>query len=137
MLDLGAAPGGKTLLSAARMRNTGSILAVDPIKSRYFRLRANLERCGVCNVRYRLDDGRNLGRRMPAAFDRVLLDAPCSSEARFRSRATRSRFGIGRRARVRETAHKQRGLIRAAFACLKPGRRDLGVLHLFVRTQGE
>lgn len=120
VLDLAAAPGGKTLITAARMRNTGTITAVDPIRSRYYRMRANLERCGATNVRGRLEDGRNLGRRMPETFDRVLLDAPCSSEARFRA-GVPATFAHWSPRKVRETTRKQRGLIRAAFACLKPG----------------
>ena len=120
VLDLAAAPGGKTLIAAARMRNTGTITAVDAIKSRYYRMRANLERCGATNVHCWLDDGRNLGRRMPKMFDRVLLDAPCSSEARFRA-GTPGTFSHWSPRKVRETTRKQRGLIRAAFACLKPG----------------
>lgn len=120
VLDLAAAPGGKTLMTAARMRNTGTITAVDPIKSRYHRMRANLARCGATNVRCRLVDGRSLGRRMPATFDRVLLDAPCSSEARFRA-GVPTTFAHWSPRKVRETTRKQRGLIRAAFACLKPG----------------
>ena len=120
VLDLAAAPGGKTLMTAAKMRHTGTIAAVDPIKSRYFRMRANLARCGATNVRCRLVDGRSLGRRMPATFDRVLLDAPCSSEARFRA-GVPATFAHWSPRKVRETTRKQRGLIRAAFACLKPG----------------
>ena len=120
VLDLAAAPGGKTLMTAARMRNTGTITAVDPIKSRYYRMRANLARCGVTNVRCRLEDGRKMGRRMPATFDRVLLDAPCSSEARFRADEPAT-FAHWSPRKVRETTRKQRGLIRAAYACLKPG----------------
>lgn len=113
VLDLAAAP-------AARMCNAGSILAVDAVKSRFFRLRANLERCGVANTRCRLDDGRNFGHRMPEQFDRVLLDAPCSSEARIRAGEPATLRHWSPR-KVREAAHKQRGLIRSAFACLKPG----------------
>ena len=120
VLDLAAAPGGKTLITAARMHNTGTITAVDPIKSRYYRMQANLARCGVTNVRCRLADGRRLGRRMPGTFDRVLLDAPCSSEARFRA-GEPATFAHWSPRKVRETTRKQRGLIRAAFACLKPG----------------
>ena len=120
VLDLAAAPGGKTLITAARMRNTGAITAVDPIKSRYYRMRANLARCGVANVRCRLEDGRGMGRRMPRTFDRVLLDAPCSSEARFRA-GEPATFAHWSPRKVRETTRKQRGLVRAAFSCLKPG----------------
>ena len=120
VLDLAAAPGGKTLLMAAAMGNRGSILAVDAVRSRYYRLRANLRRCGAENVRCRLDDGRNLARAMPERFDRVLLDAPCSSEARFRAAEPKTTRHWSRR-KVQESAHKQRGLIRAAFRCLRPG----------------
>lgn len=136
VLDLAAAPGGKTVLTAACMHNAGAILAVDAIKTRFFRLRANLERCGVANASCRLDDGRNLGRRMPAAFDRVLLDAPCSSEARFRA-GDGGTFRHWSPRKVRETAHKQRGLIRAAFACLKPGGTLLYCTCSFARKENE
>ena len=120
VLDLAAAPGGKTLLAAARMGNAGSILAVDAVKGRYFRMRANLERCGVANARCMLADGRRLGHRHARAFDRVLLDAPCSSEARFRVDRPET-YAYWSPRKVREMVRKQRGLIRAAFACLKPG----------------
>ena len=136
VLDLAAAPGGKTLITAARMRNTGAITAVDPIKSRYYRMRANLARCGVTNVRCRLEDGRRLGRRMPETFDRVLLDAPCSSEARFRADEP-STFAHWSPRKVRETTRKQRGLIRAAFACLKPGGTLVYCTCSFARKENE
>lgn len=119
VLDLAAAPGGKTLLVAARIGSTGSMVAVERVKGRFHRLRANLERCGVRNARCRLGDGRRVARSL-GLFDRVLLDAPCASEARFRADdAATMRHWSPRK--VREAAHKQRGLIRAAFAALKPG----------------
>jgi 16S rRNA (cytosine1407-C5)-methyltransferase len=83
VLDLAAAPGGKTLQLAALMQNSGRLSAVEAVKGRFFRLRANLERGGVTNARTFLMDGRAVGRKCPEMFDRVLLDAPCSSEARF------------------------------------------------------
>ncbi len=119
VLDLAAAPGGKTVLIAARMGNSGSVLAVEPVKSRFFRMQANLERCGVRNTRCRLGDGRRVARALPPMYDRVLLDAPCASEARFRTddEATMSHWSPRK---VRESVQKQRGLIRAAFRTLKP-----------------
>ena len=120
VLDLAAAPGGKTLLMAAAMDNSGSILAVDAVRGRYHRMRANLERCGATNVRCRLDDGRSLARALPEGFDRVLLDAPCSSEARFRAAEPKTMRHWSPR-KVKEAAHKQRGLLRSAFRCLRPG----------------
>ena len=84
VLDLAAAPGGKTLAMAARMQNTGRIAAVEPIRGRFHRMQANLRRCGVTNVQFYQRDGRGVGRAVPDRFDRVLLDAPCSSESRMR-----------------------------------------------------
>ena len=120
LLDLAAAPGGKTILAAARMENRGTILAIDAIRPRFHRLEANLSRCGVTIAECRWQDARALGHAAGERFDRVLLDAPCASEARFRSAEPASWRHWSPR-KVREAAHKQRGLLRAAFRCLKPG----------------
>lgn len=120
VLDLAAAPGGKTILTAAQMENQGTILAVDASRPRFHRLQANLVRCGVTIADCRWQDGRELGRSLSERFDRVLLDAPCASEARFRAAEPASWRHWSPR-KVREAAHKQRGLLRAAFRCLKPG----------------
>ena len=120
VLDLAAAPGGKTILSAGRMANEGAIVAVDSNRGRFHRLRANLQRCGVALAECRLADGRRLARTEAERFDRVLLDAPCASEARFRDDdPATTRYWSPRK--VKESAHKQRGLLRAAFRCLRPG----------------
>ena len=120
VLDLAAAPGGKTLVMACAMENQGRIAAVEVVKGRFHRLRANLERCGVSIAQCYLDDGRRTGRKTGPRFDRVLLDAPCSSEARIRldEPATFAHWGPRK---VKEMARKQRGLIRSAFAALRPG----------------
>ena len=136
VLDLAAAPGGKTILMAARMDNVGRIAAVEPVKGRFFRLRANLERCGVTIAALYMHDGRSIGRKTPERFDRVLLDAPCSSEARFRADVPRS-FAHWTPRKVKEAARKQRGLIRSAFACLKPGGRLVYCTCTFSREENE
>ena len=119
VLDLAAAPGGKTILIAARMANEGRIGAVEPIRARFFRLRANLERCGVSIAQCYQDDGRRVGRKTPERFDRVLLDAPCASEARFR-RDDPTTFAHWTPRKTKEMVRKQRGLIASAFTALKP-----------------
>ena len=122
VLDLAAAPGGKTIAMAARMQNQGRIGAVEPVKARFHRLRANVARCGVRIVDFYRRDGRGVGRAVPERFDRVLLDAPCSSEARMRWSDPESyRHWSGRK--VKEAQRKQKGLIRSAYAALKPGGR--------------
>lgn len=122
LLDLAAAPGGKTLLMAAAMGNSGRIAAVEPVKPRFHRLRANLQRCGVANVAYYLADGRGVGAKVPERFDGVLLDAPCSSEARIRLTEPTT-FSHWKPRKIKEAARKQRALLRSAFAALKPGGR--------------
>lgn len=124
VLDLAAAPGGKCLVLAANLTQsgqaTGRLAAVEAVKPRFHRLRANLERCGVLQVDYYLRDGRGVGRAVPERFDRVLLDAPCSSEARFHADAPGSADHWSLR-KVRDCARKQRGLLESAFRALKPG----------------
>ena len=87
---------------------------------RFHRLRANLSRCGVTAVEFYLADGRSIGRKVPERFDRVLLDAPCSSESRIRLDEPASYAQWSPR-KTREMVRKQRGLIRSAFLALKPG----------------
>jgi len=77
ILDMCAAPGGKTTQIAARMGNRGVIVAVDVKRDRLYALENNLERTGVENcVAYCADAmGLDYGGIL---FDRILLDAPCS-----------------------------------------------------------
>ncbi len=120
VLDLAAAPGGKTIAMAVAMRNSGRIAAVESVKARFFRLQANVERCGVSNVDFYLRDGRGVGRAVPERFDKVLLDAPCSSEARIRW-FDASSYAHWSRRKVKEAQRKQKRLLRSAYDALKPG----------------
>lgn len=76
VIDVGAAPGGKTTHLAALMDNQGEVLAVDPHPGRLRRLEENTDRLGVTNVQRVERDGTDLSG-LPAA-DRILLDVPCS-----------------------------------------------------------
>jgi len=120
VLDLAAAPGGKTCQMAAMMANQGQISAVEPVRDRYFRLKNNLEQQGVSIARTYQKDGRAVGALVPERFDRVLLDAPCSSEARFDLNDASS-MAHWSPAKVREVAHKQKRLLLSAIHALKPG----------------
>ena len=77
ILDMAAAPGGKTTHIAALLKNTGMVLANDANQARCKAVVGNLHRLGVTNTVVCSHDGRKLPKVM-TGFDRVLLDAPCS-----------------------------------------------------------
>jgi 16S rRNA (cytosine1407-C5)-methyltransferase len=120
ILDLAAAPGGKLTLLAERMLNQGQLSAVEPIRSRYYRLREMVERLGVTIVRMYRTDGRSVGRKTPERFDRVLLDAPCSGEARFHVDQPQS-WQYWSERKIREQSRKQIGLLLSGLHALKRG----------------
>ncbi|VUG16670.1 NOP2 [Brettanomyces bruxellensis] len=77
ILDMAAAPGGKTTYIAAMMKNTGCVFANDSNKARTKALVANIHRLGCKNVIVCNYDAREFPKVI-GGFDRVLLDAPCS-----------------------------------------------------------
>ena len=78
VLDMSAAPGGKTSYMAQLMKNTGIVVANDLRPDRQKATMGNLSRLGVRNAVVCHHDGRKLGSKMKNYFDKVLLDSPCS-----------------------------------------------------------
>jgi NOL1/NOP2/sun family putative RNA methylase len=117
-LDIAAAPGGKTTFMAQRMKNAGSIVALEPSERRARSMSFNLARCGVYNTCIFLMNGTQ-AEKLEMKFDRVLLDAPCSCE------------GVIARDATRKTSHtpedidycsnRQEKLIEAAARMVRPG----------------
>ena len=120
VLDLAAAPGSKTLQLAAMVAAPSQVAAVEAVRGRFFRLRANLARHGAGAVRTYLKDGGRVWRQVGERFDAVLLDAPCSAEGQFHLSVPAS-FAYWSGRKVREMAHKQRRLLASAVHCARPG----------------
>ncbi|KAI5283678.1 rRNA (cytosine-C5-)-methyltransferase nop2, partial [Ascosphaera acerosa] len=78
VLDMAAAPGGKTTYMCALMRNTGCVIANDASKPRAKGLIGNIHRLGCKNTVVTNLDARTAFPRAMGGFDRVLLDAPCA-----------------------------------------------------------
>ena len=120
VLDLAAAPGGKSLQMAALMGNDGWISAVEVVKGRFHRLKGNVIAHGAHCVHTYHKDGTRVWRLVEGRFDRVLLDAPCSSESRIR-RDDPASYAYWSEKKIREAQRKQRKLIDSALRSLKPG----------------
>ena len=118
VLDVAAAPGGKTTLIAQKMENTGSIIALEPNEKRVRAMSFNLARCGVYNTCILRMDGMH-AEQLQMKFDRVLLDAPCSCEGVIAKDATRKTSHTPQD--VDHCADRQNKLIEAAAMMVKPG----------------
>lgn len=119
VLDLCAAPGGKTTQIAAHMNNTGLLVANEMSKKRLPALVGNLERCGVGNAVITQAQGTMLARYFHNFFDRILVDAPCSGDGIVRKDLGMLRYWSPEDAQ--RQAQTQTGLLRAAFHMLRPG----------------
>lgn len=126
VLDLTAAPGSKTSQIAAMMSQNGELIANDNSKIRFFKLKHNMELLGVTeekenwNFTLRQEDGSDLCGDHIGYFDKILVDAPCSAEARFLKEDPKT-FGYWNEKKVKEMAMKQRKLLFSAWYALKPG----------------
>jgi len=121
VLDLTAAPGSKTTQMACLMNGLGQIVANDNNPIRVEKLKANVELQGTTCVNVPdASDGGLLWKNHLEEFDRVLLDAPCSSEGRF-FLGEPSTYGYWNKDTNRRMAKEQRRLFKSAFYSLKPG----------------
>lgn len=84
VLDLCAAPGGKSTQIAACLQGEGLLWCNEYVRSRSTILLSNIERCGVRNAVISSCDPETLCEKLSGFFDKVLVDAPCSGEGMFR-----------------------------------------------------
>ena len=117
VLDLCAAPGGKTTHAADLMQDRGCIVAVDRNEDRIRALLGNMYRTVHPNVLVVAGDGRLLPDG--ALFDRVLVDAPCSAEGTLRRK--RGKPSTQSAKFRRQGPRRQESLLRRAIALTRPG----------------
>jgi NOL1/NOP2/sun family putative RNA methylase len=119
VLDMCAAPGGKTTHLSQLMSNQGLVVAVDMDKSKNVSVINNLQRLGCTNVAfYNTDSSRVLNlRKFKLSFDKILLDAPCScSGITYKDPAITEKLSLGY---MGYHAKKQKRLLRVAYGVLK------------------
>lgn len=118
ILDLAAAPGGKTTHIAAKMNQAGLLVANEIHPARAKILSQNVERMGIKNAVVLNESSDRLAKAFPSFFDRILLDAPCSGEGMFRKDpAACDEWDLDN---VEQCATRQSDILKEAAKMLKP-----------------
>ncbi|WP_129721245.1 RsmF rRNA methyltransferase first C-terminal domain-containing protein [Xylanivirga thermophila] len=121
VLDLCAAPGGKSAQIGAALKGEGVLISNEIHPSRVLALGQNLERMGIKNVVITNESPKKLADKFNGFFDKILVDAPCSGEGMFRKdRDARDEWSISN---VEKCALRQEEILDYASSMLKPGGR--------------
>lgn len=121
VLDLCAAPGGKSTQIAEYMRGRGMLITNEIHPQRAKILSENIERMGISNAIVLNETPESLSKRFIAFFDRILVDAPCSGEGMFRKNDNAGEEWSEEN--VALCAERQDGILDCAAMMLKPGGR--------------
>ena len=119
VLDLCAAPGGKSSQLAAALRGQGLLVSNEYVAARAEILKSNLERMGVPNAVVLNETPARIAAALPEFFDRVLVDAPCSGEGMFRKEP--AALAQHCEALVKQCAELGAQILDCAAAVLAPG----------------
>ena len=122
VLDLCAAPGGKSTQLAASMDGEGILIVNEPVLSRAQILSSNIERMGVRNALVLSEYPEKLNGYFAGYFDKILVDAPCSGEGMFRKNAEEA-LGEWSEENVALCAERQRLILEEATKMLRAGGR--------------
>lgn len=119
ILDLCAAPGGKTTHIAARMNNKGVLISNEIITKRAKILSENVERMGLINTIVTNESPARLAEKFPVYFDGIIVDAPCSGEGMFRKEPQAvEEWSVEH---TLSCAVRQKNILDDAYKMLKPG----------------
>jgi len=120
ILDLCAAPGAKTTQIMSLTGGKARLTAVDKARPRFYKLLSNLKTQGADSVETCLMEGTMVRKKFAESFDKILVDAPCSVEARFYINNPLT-YKYWKDQKVKEMRHKQKRLLAAACYAAKPG----------------
>ena len=121
VLDLCAAPGGKSVQIGAKLRGRGLLVSNEIHPARAKILSENVERMGIRNVCVTNETPERLAEFFPGFFDRILVDAPCSGEGMFRKNEDAcAEWSLDN---VRLCAERQDRILDCAAGMLRPGGR--------------
>ena len=121
VLDLCAAPGGKSTQIAASLQGKGLLVANEIHPARCKILSQNIERMGIGNALVTNEEPGALAAHFPVFFDKILVDAPCSGEGMFRKNPdAMSEWSLDS---VKMCANRQADILQKAAVMLKPGGR--------------
>ncbi|WCK55682.1 RsmF rRNA methyltransferase first C-terminal domain-containing protein [Aneurinibacillus sp. Ricciae_BoGa-3] len=119
VLDLCAAPGGKTTQISGYLGNTGMLLSNEIHPARAKILSENVERWGARNILVTNEPPDKLAERFPSYFDKIVVDAPCSGEGMFRKLSEAVEDWSENK--VAQCAAMQKDILDQAADMLKPG----------------
>jgi len=119
VLDLCAAPGGKSTQIAAKLRQQGLLVTNDNHADRVKALAKNIELAGIRNAVILNEEPRSIAQVFVHAFDKILIDAPCSGEGMFRKDEDMARQW--ERHTVEKCSIMQRDILKHAARLLAPG----------------
>ena len=135
VLDLCAAPGGKSTQIAAALQGRGLLVCNEINPGRAKILARNIERLGITNALVLQETPQRIAAAFPHCFDRVLVDAPCSGEGMFRKEAAAS--ADWSEATVAHCAARQQEILDAAAVLLKAGGRLVYSTCTFAPAENE
>ena len=135
VLDLCAAPGGKSTQIAGYLQGEGLLVCNEINPQRAKILSENIERMGVTNACVTNETPERLAGFFPEYFDRILVDAPCSGEGMFRkNEEAGAEWSPGN---VRMCAARQDGILNEAAKMLKPAGTLVYSTCTFAREEDE
>ncbi len=135
VLDLCAAPGGKSCALADALSGSGLLIANEIIPKRAAVLSQNVERMGLANTIVTNETPEHIAERFCEFFDRVVVDAPCSGEGMFKKEP--DALSMWSPETVRMCAARQKEILEKAASCVAPGGKLIYSTCTFAREEDE